>query len=486
MSMPDLSKKQLKGSVKLLITLGIAWVMVASLLCTAVGQHSPVKPLKERVVTSGEATPVFDDMDADDDGLPDYSDDCPLVHYDPGFDWCECDPMDLNPGNDSQPECKARERVVQLLLSHQAFITHIAFAVVKQGQLHFADAFEYIGMNQFVHNPNGVNRLYRIGSTSKSITAVAAKMLEENGELAFEDFVDDDDASQELINGQRTLRHLLTHDGAFKLDNGAIHLFCYDGSLTEFWAEPDDLVSPHYDSQTYGNLGGGYQYSAFNYSLAGAYLVNRSGESFHKILQKTVFDPARMCTAMLKGARGAKTTIGNEAAVSEGPVMHVGPYINLISATDPRCEDNFYSSDDLPGDNYSWQYYHLDEADAQARDPAGGVIASVIDMAHFASSLLESYHGVGGLLSQQGIKELWTATQELPGSPYQPYYGIGFFTDDSDGEQIDEVEHGGSRAGYTSAFVIRPESNMAISILANADVSTVTLSLLAKEILYDF
>jgi len=49
-----------------------------------------------------------------------------------------------------------------------------------------------------------------------------------------------------------------------------------------------------------------------------------------------------------------------------------------------------------------------------------------------------------------------------------------------------EVEHGGSRAGYKSAFVIRPESNLAISILANADVSTVAMSDLAKTILNDF
>jgi len=90
------------------------------------------------------------------------------------------------------------------------------------------------------------------------------------------------------------------------------------------------------------------------------------------------------------------------------------------------------------------------------------------------------------LLSQEGIRDLWTATQSLPGGPYQPYYGIGFFTNDLDGELITEVEHGGSRAGYKSAFVIRPESNMAISILANADVSTVTMSNLAKTILDDF
>lgn len=452
----------------------------------AFGQMDPQNPVKTGHVSQDDGTPKPLGLDADQDGLLDSQDACPQVIYDPGFDWCSCDPMDLNPANDSQPECRARERIAQLLLSHQVFIKRIAFAVVKDGVPYFADAFEYIGNNQFVHDPEGIHRLFRIGSTSKSVTAVAAKILEENGVLSFEDFVDDENGTQKMINGQRKLRHLLSHDGAFKLDSGAIHLFCYDGDLPAFWAEPDDSVSPHFDSPTYGNLGGGFAYSAFNYSLAGTYMVHKTGKSYWQILQKWVFDPSGMCTAMLNGARGVKTIIGNEPGVSEGPVMHVGPYINYVSPTDPRCEDNFYSSEDLPGDNYTWQYYHLDEADAVARDPAGGVIASVIDMAHFSSSLLASYHGLGGLLSQQGIKDLWKATNDLPGSPYQPYYGICFFTNDLDGENVDEVEHGGSRAGYASAFVIRPEANMAVSILANADVSTVTLSILAKEILYDF
>ncbi len=478
MDMPDVWRMLFRWSTLLLISVGITLVVALSLMFAATGQKVPK--------TLPKYNPGALSLDADRDGLTDYCDDCPMVKYIPGFDWGICAPMDQNPHNDPQPECKARERVVQMLLSHQALITHIAFAVVKDGKVHFADAFEYIGQNKFVHNPDGVNRLYRIGSTSKPVTAVTAKILEESAELSFDDFVNDDDASQKLTNGQRTLRHLLTHDGAFHLDSGSVHLFCYDGDLAAFWVEPDDLVSPHYDSAKYGNLGGGYEYSAFNYSLAGAYLANRTGECFKKVLQARLFDPAGMCTAMLDGARGVKTSIGHEAAVSEGPVMHIGPYINLISPTDPRCEDNFYSSEDLPGDDYTWQYYHLDEADARARDPAGGVIASVIDMANFASALLDSYHGPNGLLSQQGIRELWTATQDLPGCPYQPYYGIGFFTNDPDGQEITEVEHGGSRAGYTSAFVIRPEANTAISILANADVSTVAISDLAKAILDDF
>jgi CubicO group peptidase (beta-lactamase class C family) len=327
-----------------------------------------------------------------------------------------------------------------------------------------------------------------VGSTTKSITATAAKVLEESGELSFSDYVDDEDGSQEP-NGQRTLRHLLTHQGAFHLDDSAIHLFCYPGDLADFWADPDDLVSPHYDSEPYGNLGGGFEYSAFNYSLAGAYLANRTGESFHHVIRNHVFDPAGMCTAMLDRNRAVNTPIGFEPAVSEGPSMHVGPYINWVSSYDERCEDNFYSSDDIYGDEYDWQYYHLDEAAAEARDPAGGVIASSLDLAHFAVALLESYHGQGGLLSQDGVRELWWATHDYecePNCPYQPYYAVGFFTNTLPGDPVTEVEHGGSRAGYRSAFVLRPEANRAICLLVNADASTVTMSDLAKTILDDF
>ena len=427
--------------------------------------------------------------DADQDGIPDDSDTCPAVIYESGFDWCHCAPMDEDPDNDAHPECIARERVVQLLLNDGAFITEVAFAVVKDGTVHFADAFTYVGAGEYVHNPDGIHLLYRVGSTSKPVTAVAAKVLEEYGELSLDDFVSDDDATQVLEDGERTLRQLLSHDGAFKLDAGAIHLFCYPYGLAAFWLEPDDLVSPHYDSEVYGNLGGGYEYSAFNYSLAGAYLANRTAVPFHDLLQTWVFDAAWMCTATTDGYGAATSPIGDGTAVSQGAVMHVGPYINLVSPTDDLCEDNYYSSDDVYGDDYSWQPYRLDEAAAEPRDPAGGVIASVIDLAHFAETLLASYHGGEGLLSQAGVRELWEATSDLgchPDCAYERYYGIGFFTDTLPDEPVMQVGHGGSRAGYTSAFVLRPEANLAVCVLANANVSTVTMSDLAKTILDDF
>jgi CubicO group peptidase (beta-lactamase class C family) len=428
--------------------------------------------------------------DADQDGIDDPGDSCPAVLYAPAFDVADCPAPDGDLGNDPRPECRARERVVQMLINpgDGALITHIAFAIVRDGQAHCADAFTYLGNRQFAHDPAGIHRLYRTGSTTKSIVAATAMILQEQGELSLGDFVSDDDASQVPANGERTLRQLLAHQGAFAVDNGAIHLFCHPGDLAQFWAEPDDLVSPHYDSPPYGNLGGGFQYSAFNYSLAGAYLANRTGEPFAQLLQTRVFDPVGMCTAMLDGARAAGTPIGEGPAVSQSPVMVVGPYINLVSQADRRCVDNFYSSDDLPGDPFSWQYYRLDEAASEARDPAGGVIASVIDLAQFARALLASYHAPGGLLSQAGVRELWAATSDLgcfPACPYERYYGLGFFTATLSGQPVTRVEHGGSRPGHTSAFVLRPEAGLAACILANADVSTVTISQLAETILDD-
>ncbi len=220
------------GSIILLLALG----------GMAAGQHIP--PMER---------------DSDLDGLPDRCDQCPEVSYSPGFDGAACRPMDLDPLNDPRPECRARERIAAYLINDPTFITHIAFSVVRDGEVHFADAFEYTGGGQFVHDPDGIHRLFKVGSTSKSVVAATAKIMEERGELSLADFVSDDDASQVFAGGQRTLRQLLTHDGAFLLDDGAIHLYCYPGDLAAFWAEPDDAVSPHFDRPPYGNLGGGYQ-----------------------------------------------------------------------------------------------------------------------------------------------------------------------------------------------------------------------------------
>jgi CubicO group peptidase (beta-lactamase class C family) len=468
----------------------LAFVVLSSAVAftsnsTSVGQQASSSQ-------SGTGNTLRVSGDIDQDGLPDDQDSCPAVSYTPQFKECNCASMDLNPGNDPQAECKARERVAQMLVGPNGgiLVTHMAFAVVKNGVLHFADAFTYLGAGQYEHDPDGIYRLYRIGSTTKSMTAVAAKALEEAGQLSLSDFVNDDDATQEFVGGQRTLSQLLSHKGAFKVDNGAIHLFCYPNGLASFWLEPDDLISPHYNSAVYGNLGGGYNYSAFNFSLAGAYLANRTGLPFQHILQTRIFDLAGMCTATLDGLRAKNSTIGAGPGVSQAAVMHVGPYINLVSPTDPLCEDNFYSSNDVYGQSsYSWQYYQLDEAAAEPRDPAGGVIASAIDLAHFAETLLASYHGTGGLLTPAGIRQLWGATSDLgcgSGCPYERYYGTGFFTNSLPGQPVTQVGHGGSRAGYATAFVLRPEDNSAVCILGNADLSTVALSNLAKSILDDF
>ena len=423
-------------------------------------------------------------LDSDGDGLPDSADTCPEVAYEPLFDWLDCAPMDLNPYNDLEPECRMRERIADVLLNSGMFVTHIACSVVIEGEIQFADAFTYLGGGEWEHDPEGVYRLYRIGSTSKPIAAVAAKVLEAEGLLSLEDYVSDDDGSQLLLDGEVTLRQLLSQTGAFSLDNGALHLYCYPGDLIAFWVEPDNLVSPHYDSDPWGNLGGEFEYSAFNYSLAGAHLMQRSGQSYGQILQSRVFDPCGMCTATVDGVRANGVPIGSEPGTSQTSLMVVGPYINLVSQSDDCCEDNYYSSDDLPDDPFSWQQYQLDEADSEARDPAGGVMASVIDMAHFAQNLLASYHGTGGVLSPAEIRDLWEAEVEATGMPWD-YYGLGFFTDSVTGEPINEVEHGGSRPSFRSGFVIRPELNMAVSVLVNAGVSAVVYEL-GGAILDDF
>ena len=429
-------------------------------------------------------------QDSDRDGLPDTVDSSPIVDYRPGFDWLHCAPMDLDPDNDAQPECKARERIARHLAKQGIHVKKIAFSVVKNGQVHFADAFEIDASRKILHDPDGIHRLFRIGSTTKSMVAVAAKRLEEKKVLSLDDWVSDDDASKLVTGGKRTLRHLLTHQGAFKLDSGHVYLFGYPGTLRAFWREKDDKISPHYNSSNYGNLGGGYVYSAFNYSLAGAYLEAQAGRTLEQILQSEVWDASRMSTATVDGKRANKAPIGGTTGICKNSSMHLGPYINLVSPTDPYCTDNFYSSNDVYGSsNYTQQSYRLDECSEVARDPAGGVMASVVDMAQFACTLLDSYHGRGGLVSPAGIRDLWKPSHDFAcgtNCPYQRYYAVGFFVDTPSGKPITEVEHAGSRAGYQSAFVLRPEADTAVSILVNANVDSVALNRVAKNILDDF
>ena len=74
--------------------------------------HAPgLQPNPFRSDSGGEPAPTNARSDADQDGIPDDEDTCPEVDYMPQFDWGDCLPMDEDPNNDCQPECKARERV---------------------------------------------------------------------------------------------------------------------------------------------------------------------------------------------------------------------------------------------------------------------------------------------------------------------------------------------------------------------------------------
>ncbi len=169
--------------------------------------------------------------------------------------------------------------------------------------------------------------------------------------------------------------------------------------------------------------------------------------------------------------------------------MHL-PYINLVSPTDSHCADNFYNSNDIYGESaYSQQSYQLDECAAAPRDPAGGAMASAVDLANFARGLLDSYHDRGGLLSKTGIRDLWKPTHDFGGKTsyaYQRYYATGFFVATPAGKPVIEVEHGGSRAGFHTVFVLLPEADTAVCILVNAQVNLNAMNKVAKTILDDF
>jgi len=310
----------------------------------------------------------------------------------------------------------------------------ISAAVVLDGKPVWSEGFGVADMENFV--PATSSTLYRLGSISKPITAVAAMQLWEQGKLDLDAPVQKYCPAFPQKEAPITTRQLLAHlsgirhynpDGKGDVpDDSARHFGNMEESLQLFANDP--LLS---------KPGAEFHYSTYGYTLIGCVLEGAASQKYVDYVHNNVLVPAEMYETQA---------------------------------------DNFFAVI-----QHRTRWYHKDKSgvvrnagvlDSSYKIPGGGLISSADDMAKFASAMLAD-----SLLKPATRELMWTVAKPSGGQP--SHYGLGWFITDKFGVHL--VGHTGGQQGTDTSLLLVPARRASVVVLANLDDANTTP--LAEEVL---
>jgi CubicO group peptidase (beta-lactamase class C family) len=271
-----------------------------------------------------------------------------------------------------------------------------------------------------------VRTLFRIGSVTKALTALALVGLAEREGIDLrapvERFLEPGLVPATPIAAPIQLRHLLTHTAGF--DQTGLGRRVEDRaarpSLAAFLA--DELVR----ARLPGQVG---VYDTYGMTLAGRLIERISGLAYADYMRTRVFEPLGMSRTWVEAPPGARADL----AVGYG------------------LEDDVWSPQP-----YEW-YVTL---------PASSVDATAADMSRLLVALLGDG---GGLLSAESARRVREEVQ-LEYGPALGAFSWGFWDERRNGWRA--LHHGGIMAGYTSELWLVPEAGIGFFVAYNRDLET--------------
>lgn len=271
---------------------------------------------------------------------------------------------------------------------------------------------------------------YRIGSITKTFTAVLVLQLRDEGALALTDALADHVPG---VAGSATLLQLLAHAGGLTSELPGAWWERVEGTdaaglLAALADEPPRLAA-----------GARLHYSNVGFALLGEVVARRRGAPWAQVLQERLLDPLGL-------TRTGTAPIGTAAA---GWAVH--PHADVLLA-EPSAATG-------------------------AMAPAGELWSTVGDLARWASFLSGD---TGEVLDPDTLEEMQQPATVEDGAAWTTAWGLGLQLVRADGRRL--VGHGGSMPGFVAGLLVEPATGDGAVALANA-TSGVPISRLTSELL---
>ncbi|MFD2563973.1 serine hydrolase domain-containing protein [Aquimarina rubra] len=306
------------------------------------------------------------------------------------------------------------------------------------------DSVIYLGgfgkRNASLNDTINEETIFRIGSVSKGFAGVLSGMYVEEGLLNWEDKVNQYVPSFQLASKKWTdsvtLSHILSHSSGLPY-----HSFT---NLVEDGVDLNTIAGQFRSIPTIDKPGKIYSYQNAVFALSGEMIEKVTGKSYGEAIAEKIFKPLKMTTA---------STDYNSLKESSNVAMPHRKYGRRWKSL--KINQKYYNA-----------------------IPAGGVNASVTDMAKWMRFLLGHNPNV---MSADGLKNVFNPVINLPGRSkyYQRWEGhqgshyahgwrIHDFKDRNTGESNRMIHHGGHVNSYRSEIAIFPQEDLGITILFNS------------------
>lgn len=305
----------------------------------------------------------------------------------------------------------------------------ITAAVVVGDRMVWAEGFGWADRERGI--PAGVETIYRIGSISKPVTAVALAQLADQGLVDLDApverylpdvsrFVDPPDDAPPI-----SFRHLATHTA------GLIREPRLRGAAAGPIQEWEEKVLASIPTTSFDRAPGvAVSYSNIGFGVLGLVVSRVADRCFIQLVEQEIFEPLGMHSS----------------------TYIIGPDLEPFLATGYANRRDGSIDTERPALEHRGRGYKV---------PNGGVYSTVGDMARFMAGMTGA---AGDAILRASMREEVMRIQ-TPGSTTSGY-GLGFrIRVRSDGSR--EVGHGGSVSGYTAHMVFDPDTGIGVVLLRN-------------------
>lgn len=308
----------------------------------------------------------------------------------------------------------------------------LALGVVRNGSLEF---FHGHGMADIASGtPVTEDTIFRVGSLTKTFTAIAAMQLWEQGRI------DLDAPASRYLRGYRlipdrasfrpaTVRHLLTHTAGIR------EVLHPSGLLRPLFGETVKTGDPVPSLARYyrrglriqAEPGTLFRYTDHGFATLGQIVEDVTGEPLARYLREHIFQPLGMADTTLSGSGLARSRLATGYRLGRGGATAIGGY-EVVTAG------------------------------------AGAAWSTPRDLARYVAALLAGGTGAAGRVLQPATLA----------SMYEPHYqpdpriagmGLAFFRGRIGGHPV--AEHQGVVPGYTSQIFLAPGDGAGVLALTN-------------------